>query len=167
MKNSSFLILVSFLSLLSCSKTDTSFYDKVLSDFGKNSYFIALDVKASSYKGRVIIQNNDLYGFLNKTRSWDSASYVTNMEKILIHRKALTIHNTDLSIWKFRQVKEINSVYLKAGKGVNSFIENYFEGKVLKSSIMEDEMNAVINQLFYWYIPARFDNLSGELLIGI
>ena len=89
----------------SCSTNNTAFYDKVLSDFDVTSYFIAIDIRSSAYNGRVIIENNDLYNFLNKTKGWDRKSYKSGMKKILVHRRVLKINNTDLLKWKFIQVK--------------------------------------------------------------
>ena len=165
MKTYIILILVGFLPVLSCSRTDTSFYDKVLSDFSDKSYFIALDIKSSAYKGRVIIENNDLYNYLNKTESWDKISYKSKLEKILIHSRKLKVNSTDLIKWKFIRVNEVNNVYLNANKGMNSFIATYFEGVLFRYDVNEEEMHAVINQLFYWKIPVRFDKLSGQLML--
>ncbi len=82
-------LLLFFMLLLSCSKSNRAFYDKVLSDFGTRSYFIALDIKSDFYKGRVLIENNDLYNFLNKTKGWDKERYKARMLKILAHKEHL------------------------------------------------------------------------------
>jgi hypothetical protein len=137
----------------------------VLDDFGNKSYFIALNLKSTVYKGRVIIENNDLYNYLNKTRAWDKISYKSKLESILIHRRTLIVNSTDLIKWKFIRVSEVNNVYLNANKGINSFISSYFEGTLFKYDVREDEMHAVINQLFYWKIPVRFDNVTGQLML--
>ncbi len=165
MKTHSIFILLFVMLFSSCSTNDTAFYDKVVSDFDVTTYFIAIDIRSSAYNGRVIIENNDLYNFLNKTKGWDTLSYKSNMKKILVHRRVLKINNTDLLKWKFIQVKEVTSVYLNANKGANSFIKNYFNGSVFKYGVDYEEMHAVINQLFYWKIPVKFDNVSGELLL--
>jgi hypothetical protein len=165
MKIYSIFTLLFVILFSSCSTNNTAFYDKVLSDFDVTSYFIAIDIRSSAYNGRVIIENNDLYNFLNKTKGWDRKSYKSGMKKFLVHRRVLKINNTDLLKWKFIQVKEITSVYLNSSKGVNSFIKNYFNGSVFKYEVDFDEMHAVINQLFYWKIPVKFDNVSRELLL--
>ena len=159
------IILLSVLLLSSCSTNNNAFYDKVLSDFGVTSYFIALDISSSAYTGRVIIENNDLYNFMNKTKGWDKKSYGQKMKKILVHRRVLKINDTDLLKWKFIQVKEVTNVYLNVNKGTNNFIKNYFNGSMFKYEVDFDEMHAVINQLFYWNIPVKFDSVSGELLL--
>jgi hypothetical protein len=165
MKTFSIITLLSALLFSSCSTNNNAFYDKVLSDFGVRSYFIALDISSSAYNGRVIIENNDLYNFMNKTKGWDKKRYSSGMKKILVRKRVLKINDTDLLKWKFIQVKEITSVYLNTNKGANTFIKNYFNGSVFKYEVDFDEMHAVINQLFYWKIPVKFDNVSGELLL--
>lgn len=165
MKIYSILILLPLMLFSSCSTNNSAFYDKVLSDFDINSCFIAFDIKSSAYNGRVIIENNDLYSFLNKTKGWDKINYKSNMKKIIVHRRVLRINNADLSKWKFLQVKEITSVYMNTNKGANSFIKNYFNGSVFKYEVNSEEMHAVINQLFYWKIALKFDNVTGELLL--
>jgi len=165
MKRLSFLLFACFIAVSSCTEKDNSFYDKVLTDFGKHSDFIALDIKSHQYRGRVIIENNDLFTLLNNTKGWDKTVYKSKIEKLIIHRRILNIGNTDLLKAKFLKVKEINKVYLSASKGVNSFLNEYFSGKVFNNSVAEDEMYSVINQLFYWNIPVKLDDISGQLLL--
>lgn len=165
MKRLSISLFVCFIAVFSCSEKDNSFFDKVLNDFGKHSDFIALDIKSHQYRGRVIIQNNDLFTLLNNAKGWDKAVYKSKIEKIIIHRRTLNIGNTDLLKAKFLKVKEINKVSLSASKGINSFLNEYFSGKVFNYSVAEDEMYSVINQLFYWNIPVKLDDISGQLLL--
>jgi hypothetical protein len=166
MKKYSWLALVFVLCLISCAEKDTGFYDKVLNDYGKTSYYIALNIRSAQYKGKAIIQNNDLYNFINGSTPLDKSSYVTKLKNILLHGKELNIDGHDLLKWKFLKVNEMNSVYLNAGKGLNAFISTYFDGSLFKPGISPEETNAVINQLFYWKVPVKIDGASGELLIN-
>lgn len=165
MKRLSVLIFLCLTVFVSCTEKDNSFFDKVLSDFGQHSDFIAIDIRSHQYKGRVIIENNDLYTLLNTTKGWNKTVYKSKIEKLLLHRRTLNMGNTDLIKYKFFKVKDINKVYLSASKGVNSFLNDYFSGKVFNYSVAEEEMYAAINQLFYWNIPVKFDNISGQLLL--
>jgi hypothetical protein len=165
MKKLSIIIFICLTAVFSCIEKDNTFYDKVLNDFSKHSDFIAIDIKSHQYNGRVIIENNDLYTLMNQTKGWDKTVYKSKIERLLIHRRSLNIGNTDLIKAKFLKVKQINKVYISASKGVNSFISDYFSGKVFNYSVAEDEMYAVINQLFYWSIPVKFDDVSGQLLL--
>lgn len=165
MKKLSILVFFFLIAVFSCTEKDNSFYDKVLGDFGRHSDFIAIDIRSHQYTGRAIIENNDLYTFLNNTKGWDTTVYKSKIEKILLHRRKLNLGNADLLKAKFFKVREMNTVYLKAAKGVNSFISDYFDGTVFNYSVPEDEMYAVIDQLFYWNVPVKFDNISGQLLL--
>lgn len=165
MKTTSVFCLLFVMLFFSCSKNNSPFYNKVLSDFDSTSYFIALDIRSPDYKGRVIIENNDLYSFLNKTKGWDKINYKSRMKKILVHSRVLDIDNRDLLKWKFFDVKDVTDVDVNSNKGVTAFLENYFDGTVFKYELQDDRMNAVINQLFYWHIPVKFDKVTGELLL--
>jgi hypothetical protein len=159
-----FLILINPFS--ACTKVNTAFYDKILSDFDTNSYFVALDIKSSSYKGRVIIENNNLFQYLNKTKGLTREKYQSFMRRILVHHKVLKIDNKDFFASNFIKVSEVASVTQIANHGVNYFVANYFNGVVLNYGIPENERNAIINQLFYWDYPSKIETQSGNLIIG-
>jgi hypothetical protein len=166
MKKSNFIILMLILLNTSCSNNNSPFYDKVLSNLGKSSYYIALNIRSSSYKGRAVIKNTDLYNFIRKTDPRDTATYVSRIRKILVHGRTLNIGNADPAKWNFHKVKYINSVILNANKGVDSFIAIYFDGVAIRSDLLEDDTDAVINQLFFWHIPVKYDDVSGEVMLG-
>jgi hypothetical protein len=159
-----FFILVAVL-VYSCNNGNTAFYKTVLNDFDSSSYYVALNIKSPDYKGRVIIENGDLFKYLNKTRGYDKIRYQSVMQKILSRRRYLKVDDKDLIKWKFIEVPQVNSVIFNANKGVNSFIAQYFDGVVLNPVLSYDEIHAIINQLFYWGIPIRVDPLSHQLLL--
>jgi len=164
LKNYFFFLLLAVL-FCSCSNGNTAFYNTVLNDFDSSSYYVALNIKSPDYKGRVIIENNDLYHYLNQTKGVDKIKYHSMMQKILTHRRYLKVDDRDLLRWKFIKVTQVNSVIFNANKGVNSFIAQYFNGVVLNAGLSYDEIYSVINQLFYWGIPIRVDPISHQLLL--
>lgn len=151
---------------MGCTNMNSPFYNKVLNDFDTTSYFIALNIKSPSYKGRTLIQNNNLYRFLQKTKGFDKERYKSFMKRILTHHRALKIEDKDFAVWKFIKVYEIESVMQIADRGRDNFVAYYFNGIVLNYDTTEKEQNAIINQLFYWEIPAKIDKLTGDLIIG-
>lgn len=161
-----FIVILAKNPFTACTKGNSQFFDKVLSDFDTTSYFIALDIKAPTYKGRAIIENKDLYLFLNRTKGLDKEKYKTYMTGILSHRRSLKINNKDLLNVKFKKVYNVESIIRNSNNGRDSFISYYFNGKILNYVLIEREQNAVINQLFYWEIPAKIDKLTGYLIIG-
>jgi hypothetical protein len=137
-----------------------------LNDFDTCSYFIALDIKSPSYKGRTIIENNNLYMYLHLARGFDKSKYLYYMKSTLRHHRALKIEDKDFTAWKFKKVYELESVIQIADRGSDNFVANYFNGRLLNYGLTEKEQNAVINQLFYWEIPAKIDKLTGDIIIG-
>lgn len=164
------LVFIIFIILknpfIACTNMNSPFYNKVLNDFDTTSYYIALDIKSQSYNGRIIIENNNLYLFLNKTMGFDKERYKSYMKRVLTHHKALKIEDKDFYTWKFIKVFELESVIHFADQGRDNFVAHYFNGIVLNDGISDKEQNAVINQLFYWEFPAKIDKLTGDLIIG-
>jgi len=168
-KSSCFIKIIVFLLVvinISCTKTNTAFYNKILSDFDSSSYYLAFDIKSPLYKGRVIIENKDLYNYLNTTKGFDRAKYQLVMKGKLRYNRALKVADKDLEKWHFIKVKVLTDVIVNANKGVDEFIAHYFNGTVLNYGIPVDEINAVINQLFFWEVPVKKGNVTGELLLG-
>ena len=163
-----FFIIIIILEnpFISCTNAHSSFYNKILNDYDTTSYFIAVDIKSPFYKGRTIIENNNLYQYLHKTKGYDKEKYIYFMKSTLRHHRALKIADKDIIDWKFMKVSDLESVILIANHGRDNFIAHYFNGIVLNYGVTEKEQNAVINQLFYWEIPAKFDKVTGDLIIG-
>lgn len=151
--------------IISCKNPNSPFYNKILNDFDTTSYFISVDIKSPFYKGRTIIENKNLYMYLHKTEGFDKGKYIYFMKRILRHHRVLKIADKDIVVWKFIKVTELESIIRVAERGRDNFIANYFNGTVLNFGITETEQNAIINQLFYWEIPAKFDKLTGDLVI--
>ena len=164
------LIFILFLILknpfISCTNPNSSFYNKILNDFDTTSYFIALDIKSPYYKGRTIIENNNLYMYLHKSKGFDKEKYINFMKSTLMHHRTLKIEDKDIVMQKFIKVDVVESVIFNTNQGSDNFIAKYFNGTVLNFGLTEKEQNAIINQLFFWDIPAKIEKLTGELIIG-
>jgi hypothetical protein len=162
-----FPVIFILLNLITgCKDVNSPFYDQVLNDFDANNYFVALDIRSSSYRGPVIITNNNLYLYLRQKKGLDKERYKSFMKTFLMHHRTLRIGNGDLNKWNFIKASEQEDVLRIANRGVNSFIAYFFDGRALKFGITEKEQNAIIYQLFFWKVPAKIDKISGELLIG-
>jgi hypothetical protein len=92
------LIIILNNPFTSCTNTNSPFYNQVLNDFDTTSYFIAVDIKSPFYKGRTIIENNNLYLFLNKTKGFHKQRYLSYMERTLTHHRALKITDKDIRL---------------------------------------------------------------------
>jgi hypothetical protein len=160
-------VIIILMNLITgCTVVNSPFYNQVLNDFGTNSYFVALDIRSSSYKGHAIITNNNLYLFLHQEKGFDKERYKSYMKTFLAHHRTLRIDNGDIDNWGYIKVSVPENVINIANRGVDSFIAYFFDGKALKFGITMNEQNAIIYQLFFWNVPAKIDSLTGELLIG-
>jgi hypothetical protein len=160
------IIIALIIPIISCTSQNSAFYNKVLNDFDSTSYFISLNIKSPSFKGRAIIENRKLYLFLNQTKGFNEKRYQLYMEKMLSHRRVMKVEEKDFSRFDFRKVYDDESVIRNTVNGRDNFIAYYFNGSVLNLVLSEKELNAVISQLFYWEIPAKYDKLTRELIIG-
>jgi len=85
------IVLILKNPFVACTNANSSFYNQVLNDFDTTSYFIAVDINSPYYKGRAIIENNNLYQYLNKTKGFDKEKYIYFMKGTLRHHRALKI----------------------------------------------------------------------------
>ena len=159
-------ILILINLQVACTKVDVPFYNTILNSFDTSSYFVALNVKSSLYRGRAIIENRNLYNYLNKTKGFNKEKYQSFMKRLLAHNRILKVKDKDLFLWHFIKISEEASVIQIANQGRDFFVSHYFNGVMLKYGVPDDVRNAVINQLFYWEYPARIDKISGNLTIG-
>lgn len=154
------------LLLSSCAMNkDTSFYQKITNDFDRYSYFVSIELRSSNYNGIIIIENDDLFNYLQTTQKIDKEKYKEMIKEKLVNHSSLEITNT--TKFNFIEVKEIQTVNVNAKKGVDEFIKKYFDnGKVLKDGITDDERTAIIQKLFEWKIPTKIDDETGYLVMS-
>lgn len=155
------------LILSSCTMNkDTSFYQKVINDFDRYSYFISIELHTSNYNGKVIIENDDLYNYLQQTHKIDKEKYKTMIKEKLLNHLSLELSNNNQSQSNFIKVPEIESVNTIAKKGIDEFIKTYFDGKVLKDGVTDDERTVIIQKLFEWEVASKIDDETGYLILN-
>ena len=140
------------------------FIEQVLSSYDRYSYYVAINVK-SEQDGRYIIENDDFFYFYQQTEGLDKQEYAQKVKGKFQNNEIFDLRNIDLSKWNFIRVKEIPTISESAKKGREKFIETYFEGRVLKDGITDNERAAIVDQLFKWQIPANIDDETGYLVI--
>lgn len=139
--------------------TQGAFLDKITNDFERYSFYIYLkSVKGESY----IIENDDLYYYLQKQNAIDKEQYKKEVKAKLIGGSIFEIVNPN-----FIRVPNVPSVEANTKKGVDEFIKNYFDnGKTLKDGITDDERTVIIQKLFEWEIASKIDDETGYLVIS-
>ena len=74
------------LVLLICSPTNTfqknDFYDIILNNFNENSYYLTFKVESSNYNGDIVIENDDLYYYLQKSKKISKRKYIEYLKNI-------------------------------------------------------------------------------------
>lgn len=158
------LLLALILSSCTMNK-DTLFYDKVTNDFDRYSYFLSIQLQSSNGKDKFIIENDDLYNYLQQSQNIEKVQYKKVIKDKLINRLPLEISNNPTS--NFIKVPEIESVNANAKKGIDEFIKIYFENeKVLKDGVTDNERTAIIQKLFEWEIASKIDDETGYLVLS-
>ena len=152
--------------LFSCMQSDSVFLDKVLNDFDSYSYFIALDVEAPNYNGKIIVENEDLYYIFQETKGVSNKEeYKAKVKEAIHNESTLSLNISDFEEWEIYRVLKSRTVNSVFAKGKDRFIAHYFDGRVLKDGISDDERNAIIEKLFEWEMPSKNDDETGYLVI--
>lgn len=153
------------LLLTSCMKNDTTFYNRIVDDFRDDSYFVVLEIKNSIYKGKIIIENDELFHYLSQIQKIDKEKYKEIIKEKLVNHSSLEINSS--TKLNYIEVKEIQAVNNNAKNGIDGFIKIYFDNeKVLKDGITDDERTAIIQKLFEWEIATKIDDETGYLILS-
>ena len=143
----------------------SDFYDTVLCSYSLHSIFVLVDIESDEYDGKAIIENGDLFEFLNQTKGFDKKQYKSFMKDLLSKNSKLSLEKSELNKWHFIKIQKIKSVENITSKGKDDFIAQYFNGNVIKKGIDLDERNAVIATLFQWRIASLVDDETGYLIL--
>lgn len=157
--------IVLFFLIQSCNIGTQKFITKVISDFDRYSFFVALEIKSPEYNGKVVIENDDLYNYYNKTQDVDKKTYQEIAYRMLQTKTTLTINKEDLTRFNFLIVPNDKSVIENAHRGVEHFVATYFNGRVLKDNISDNELYVIIYQLYNFKIASKIDDETGYLVI--
>lgn len=140
-----------------------AFFEKVSNDFDRYSFFVSIQLNKSDSKNVFIIENDDLYNFMQSVQNLSKEQYQNMIKDKLKNNLPLVIQSPSSY---FIKVPNVPSVDVNAKKGIDDFIKTYFDnGKVLKDGITDDERTAIIQKLFEWEIPSKIDDETGYLVI--
>lgn len=160
-------LFIAFLFAQSCVAQNQLFQDKVLSFLDdRYCYFLSINISGPNYKGTVIIENDELFYFLNRTQDINETQYLNMMRQILSKKDTLVVGNIDLEKWDFRIVPKDSIVMSNTRKGEKRFIDIYFHNNVLKDGITDNIRASVIEQLYKWNIATKIDCETGYLVLS-
>lgn len=155
-----FVLLMQFYPIKS-----ENFTKKIISDFNRHSFFILIKVESPKYNGDVIIENCDLYYYYSQTQNIGKKKYKNIIYNILQKKLTLKISEEDFIRFGFLIVPNEITVIANAQKGIVDFIKIYFNGRVLKDGITDDEYCSIISQLYKFNIACKTDCESGYLIL--
>ncbi len=161
------IIMISmFLALTGCSqKNDDLFFNKVLSDFSRNSYFVMINGTLAGQTSVYLIKNDDLYSFFNKMTGAVQKGYIQKMLIILKKKETLQITCNAVKDYSFINVLPDKTVSDDAKKGMPYFLQKYFKGRVLKDGIADADKYLIISILYQQRITCKIDDESGYVIM--
>jgi hypothetical protein len=144
-------ILVLSLLLLTpqiCFGQDSKFFDTVLEyERCRDCYFLSFEVESGKYTGKVVIENDDLFNFLSKTRGFDKTQYKEFARDLLVNKKKLVLDKSNVesdgtflkirgvSEHEFRVVNEIPYIEGISAQGCVAFVRHYFLAEPVESAV--------------------------------
>lgn len=141
--------------------TDSCFIDKLIDDFGRYSLYISIKTEDNT---KYIIENDDLFYCLKNQNSIDKKQYQKYVKDRLTHGNSFKIINLNSN---FSRVCNVSGIEAQAQKGIDKFINKYFDnGKTLKGGITDRERVAIIQKLFEWKVACKIDCETGYLIIS-
>lgn len=155
-----FVILLNLMAM----NQQGSFFEKVSSNFDRYSYFLVIEVRSAGQQGAYVIENDDLFRYLQTNQPIEQEMYQQMVTDKLTHHLPFDI-NPPLPQDKFMPWKPNERVDRVAKKGRKEFLKTYFRGIALKDGISDDERTAIIRKLFQWEIPSMIDDETGYLVI--
>lgn len=154
------------LALKGCiQKNDEYFFKKVLSDFSRNSYFVLINRTLAEETTGYIIKNDDLYSFIHKSSGVMQDEYVKKMSATLSKNESLQIVSKEIKAYSFFKVLPNEEISNDAEKGKSYFLEKYFNERVLKGGITDNDKYLIISILYQWRVACKIDDESGYLII--
>ncbi|MBL7825882.1 MAG: hypothetical protein JNJ57_04570 [Saprospiraceae bacterium] len=157
-----YLLIFILLVAHSC-KTHCQFLDIALNDVSTNGIFISLPIKSSTFAGKAIIENVDLFRLVNKQTNCSFLEYSNIIKDIIIKSDTLLVSNEKLDEIGF-QIITLNSNSMDYGTlSTESLIDKYFHENLILESVKDNETNFIIDKLFSFGILTRIDDDSGRL----
>lgn len=157
-------ILLPVIFLLSCqivlAKSKSDFFNLITSDLDKHSYYIAIDIKD---KGLFVIENGEFCRYLFNQTKMEETEYISLVKRHLIDNEPFALQlNPSNEYATFLRVKKIKSIEKNAQKGIKPFLGIYFmDNGCMKENVTDEELAAIIYQLYKWQIPIKSDCESG------
>ena len=145
---------------------DSTFVNKILNNFSRNSYFIVIKVKSEKNVELYLVTNYDLFFYFKQTRGFAEKEYKKYMTLFLFENYSLNITNQQLKKYKFEKFEFDKAVIENSKRGKEYFLRRYFNNYTIKTGVSPAEKLNIIKVLYEWHLPSRIDDESGFLVIN-
>jgi hypothetical protein len=149
--------------LIFVPKQNEPFLNKVLSNYSRNSYYIAIDAANPTDTFQVIINNDGLFYFLKKTNGINRENYAKYVKSLIDSHKKINLPIADLKKYGFIKVKPSRKIEIEK-KNEIMILKKYFKNKTLIDGVSEADRSYLIYLLFKWSIATKIDDESGALI---
>ncbi|MEE1945060.1 hypothetical protein VRU48_08075 [Pedobacter sp. KR3-3] len=156
------LCLCLLLTFVLCSHPNL-FYEKLLNDFDRNSWFVCINASFGTEKRQIIIENDDLFYLVNEKNKINKTKYYELIKGRLLKNETISLPKINLEKLNILEMQKADKIEKDAKKGLEAFLKIYFTNRMLKKEFI-DYQNAIIYQLFKWKVLTKIDDVSGFLI---
>lgn len=146
-------------------KIDSSFLNKLSSDFSRNSYFVCLNVIIKEKPSSVVIRNDELYFYFHEVKKMNKNSYRGCLKSLIIKNEVITVASINVKKYGFVKVEPNAKIDAVAKDGKKAILSKYFKNRVLVDGVTNTDKFYIIKLLFDWQIASRIDDESGYLVV--
>ncbi|MDR2728846.1 MAG: hypothetical protein LBB56_06915 [Chitinispirillales bacterium] len=146
---------------------DEMFIKKIIHNNSRDGFYVSVDIESQEYNGKVVVDIGNLYWYFYKTRDLNREESKGIMYWVLKEKLTLKIAKCNFNCIQsyFSIIHDDTAIISNAQKGIDHFIETYFNGRYIKKDIALGSRNAIINQLYNFNIASQNDCESGYLKI--
>lgn len=145
--------------------TDSGYLDQILSDYGRHSYYVTLQVSSPSYTGPVVVENSHLYLLFKRRHCIEKKTYQDSLKTLIEENEIISVSDEELKKLKFKKVSQNCEVEEVARRGLSVLTKKYFNDRGALIVTDPNAEIAIIYHLFKWQIPIKRDDESGYLFI--
>ena len=154
-------LFILLILLINVQQSHTPFYNKVLSDYRENSYFVSINIKTKDYQGQIVIPNGVLYRYIKKTKRYDKLKYKSFIRKNIMDDKTIEVNK---NIFSEKYILKVNNKYFEQ-ESKEAIISKYFTNNVLNYNVSNEIKSVIISKLFRLNVCCLIEDESGALII--
>ncbi|WP_298150073.1 hypothetical protein [Flavobacterium sp.] len=155
-----------YLLLLCVFFQSETFNEKIFNDFTSNSRYLKISIKSSEYNGICVIENDDLFLYYTLKYNKGKTEYLNFIKGFFSAKEILDLGNEKPEKWNFKKVLDDKKVNQNLKKGLNKFINIYFNKNLVERGKTTENQKALIIKILFDHNKAcSIDDETGFLII--